>query len=92
MRKYLIIFALLSIALSACRVESNIILDINKDGSATVGAEVGFDQEFRNLIEQSGGSPDDILSDLPDFGGQDVQPIQRTEGDMTFYEIGRAHV
>ncbi|NHZ70802.1 MAG: hypothetical protein GWP18_04090 [Proteobacteria bacterium] len=84
MRKYLFIFALLAISLAACRVESNILLDINEDGSASVGAEIGFDEEFQNLLEQSGADPDEILTDLPDFGGDSVQPIERTEGDMTF--------
>ncbi|MCL1593124.1 MAG: hypothetical protein M3132_02075 [Actinomycetia bacterium] len=84
MRKYVFIFALLAISLAACRVESNILLDIDEDGSASVGAEIGFDEEFKNLLEQSGADPDEILSDLPDFGGESVQPIERTEGDMTF--------
>ena len=42
MRTYVLAFFGLALLLSACRIESNIILDINQDGSATVGAEVGF--------------------------------------------------
>ena len=41
MRKYLILIALLTVALSACRVESIVTLDIEADGSALVGAELG---------------------------------------------------
>jgi len=85
MRKYLLIFALLTITLAACRVESNVIIDIREDGSASVGAEVGFDAEFRNIIEGAGVVPEDMLSELPSFGGGDVVPIQRTEGDLTFF-------
>ncbi len=85
MRKFLFIFALLAIALSACRAESNVILTIEDDGSATVGAEMGFDQEFRDLLEQAGVSPDDMFSKLSGFGGEDLQPILRTDGDMTYF-------
>ena len=90
MRKYLFIFALLALALSACRVESNVVLSIEEDGSGTVGFELGMDQEFRDLMEQSGGSLDDILTDLPDLGGQDVTPTNRTDGDMTYIGVESA--
>ena len=86
MRRYVILFALLAVVLAACRVESNIILDINEDGSATVGAEVGFDDEFLALITESGGSPEDLFSDLPNFG-DDVVTTERTEGDMTYFGV-----
>ena len=85
MRKYVLAFLGLALLLTACRIESNIILDINEDGSATVGAEVGFDEEMLDLMSQGGGDPSDLLDELPDLGGDGVEPIQRTEGDMTFY-------
>ena len=85
MRKYVLAFFGLALLLSACRIESNIILDINEDGSATVGVEVGFDEEIRDLMSQGGGDPSDLLSELPDLGGDGVEPIERVEGEMTFY-------
>jgi hypothetical protein len=85
MRKYVLAFLGLALLLTACRIESNIILDINEDGSATVGAEVGFDEEMLDLVSQGGGDPSDLLDELPDLGGDGVEPIQRIEGDMTFY-------
>lgn len=85
MRKYVLAFLGLALLLSACRIESNIILDINEDGSATVGVEIGFDEEMLNLMSSSGGDPSDILSDLPNLGGDGMEPIQRTEGDMTYF-------
>lgn len=88
MRKYLVMFALLAVVLTACRIESNVILDIEEDGSAVVGAEIGFDEEFRELLGDMGeGSPEDLFGELPDFGGENVQPTERTEGDMTFYGV-----
>lgn len=85
MRKYILAFFGLALLLSACRIESNIMLDISEDGSATVGAEVGFDQEMLDLVSQGGGDPSEILDELPDLGGDGVEPINRTEGDMTYF-------
>ena len=45
MRKYVLIFTMLAIVLTACRIETNVNLDINEDGSAAVLVEVGFDDE-----------------------------------------------
>ncbi len=84
MRKYLFLTVLLALALSACRVETNVLLSIDEDGSGAVGFEIGMDKEFRDLMEQSGGSLDDLLTELPDFGGDDVTPITRTDGDMEY--------
>jgi hypothetical protein len=87
MRKYVLAFFGLALLLSACRIESNIIINIEEDGSATVGAEVGFDEEMLDLVSQGGGDPSDILGDLPDLGGTNVEPIERVEGDMTYYGV-----
>jgi hypothetical protein len=83
MRKVLLLIAVLTVVLAGCRVETNLILDIEEDGSALVGAEIGYDEEFRQLLEQSGADPDDLFSDLPTVG-DDVVTIERTEGDMTY--------
>lgn len=85
MRKYTLAFFALGLLLSACRIESNILLDISEDGSAIVGAEIGFDEEMLDLVSQGGGDPSDILGELPDLGGEGVEPIERVEGDMTYY-------
>jgi hypothetical protein len=87
MRKYVLAFFGLALVLSACRIESNIIMNIEEDGSATVGAEIGFDEEMLDLVTQGGGDPSDILGDLPDLGGDGVEPIERVEGDMTYYGV-----
>ena len=77
MRRYLILMAVLAFALTACRVESNIILDIEEDGSALVGAELGFDEEFRQLLGDNNVDPDDLFGGLPDLGADDVVQTER---------------
>lgn len=86
MRKSMLLIALLTIVLAGCRVESNVILEIEEDGSALVGAEMGYDEEFGALLEDSGASPDELFSDLPAFG-DDVVAIERTDGDMTYVGV-----
>jgi hypothetical protein len=84
MRKYVLIFAMLAIVLTACRIESNVNLDINEDGSAVVLVEVGFDDEFKELLTgQTGASEEDFVNEILSFG--DTSLVQRTEGDMTYY-------
>ena len=86
MRKFAVLIALLVVVLAGCRVESNIILDINEDGSAIVGAEIGFDEEFQALMADGGADPADMFGDLPTIG-DDVITTERTEGDMSFVGV-----
>lgn len=93
MRKFVLLFSLLVLVLSACRIESNVVFDINDDGSAEVGLEIGIDDEFLELMaSQAGGSVDDfldeMLADLGGIGGADVET--RTEGDMNYYGTSMA--
>lgn len=85
MRKYLLVMAVLAVVLSACRIETNIIMNIEEDGSAEYGAEIGFDDEFLQFMEESGGSPDDLMTDLPQFGSGEGVATERVDGDMTYY-------
>jgi hypothetical protein len=85
MRTYVFAFFGLALLLSACRIESNVILDIDEDGSATVGAEVGLDEEMLNFVSQDGIDPAELFNQLPELGDEAVEPINRVEGDMTFF-------
>lgn len=84
-KRYLVAFVFVILALSACRIESNILLDINEDGSARIGAEIGFDDEMMALVGQGGGNLDDIIGELSNIAGTSVETINRTEGDMTYF-------
>jgi len=77
----------MTLLLSACRIESNVLLDINEDGSATIDTEIGFDEAMLDLISSGGDDPSEILQDLPGFGDDNVVPTTRTEGDMTYFGV-----
>lgn len=80
MRKMWPILAALVVLTSACRLETNVSIDVNEDGSGTFTAEIGLDQEMRDALEGFGGS-DDLLAGL-ELG--DGTTETRSEGDMTY--------
>ena len=66
---------------SACRLETNVSIDVADDGSGTVTTELGLDEEMRGLLDSFGG--EEVITSL-DLGG--ASPTEtRTDGDMTFY-------
>lgn len=84
MRKYLFVFMFAALVLAACRAESNIVINIEEDGSATISAEIGFDQEMMDLVAQ-GGDPEELLTqDLPPEA-EGFEPYSRVDGDMNYY-------
>jgi hypothetical protein len=83
MKKLLLVIAGIALLAVACRAEMNVLVDINEDRSATATFEFGLDDEFKSVIESSGGSADDLLSDM-DLGADGGEPVTRTEGDMTY--------
>jgi hypothetical protein len=84
MRKYLLIFAMLAIVLTACRIETNVNLDIEEDGSAVVLVEVGMDDEFREAMTgQTGATEEDFINEILSIG--DTSLVQRSEGDMSYF-------
>lgn len=86
MRKYTLIFIVLALVLTACRIESNVGLDIRDDGSATVTVEIGFDDEFLALMGSQGGfTQDDFLSEI--MAESDGEVFERREGDMNYFGV-----
>lgn len=82
MRKMWPVLAALVVLTSACRLETNLSIDVAGDGSGTVTTELGIDEEMQGLLESFGGGTD-ILSGL-EFGT--ATPTEtRVEGDMTFF-------
>ena len=86
MRKPWLAAVVLALVATACRAEANFGLDVVEDGSGTLTAEFGIDDELLGLLEDFGGDTEDILSEIsPEVG--DVET--RREGDMTYYSATR---
>ncbi len=94
MKRYVPLFLLLTLALSACTIRFDIGVDVNEDESGTFTLFVGLDEELRQLSEQSGG--DDLnftegLEDVPE--GWTVEEVTedgfegvRISADFTSFE------
>lgn len=83
MKRFLILISLLSILTAGCRAEVGLLLDVAEDGSGTLAAEVGIDQQLRGLIDQLGGDSDAIISGL-DLGLTGTSDT-RVDGELTVY-------
>jgi hypothetical protein len=57
---------LLTLALSACTIRFDIGVEVNEDESGRFVLFIGFDDDFRQLMEQSGGEDFDFTQDLAD--------------------------
>lgn len=73
---------LIALITASCRIEANLDLVIDDDGSGTYTAEVGLDEELQQALAAF-GDPDEILSTL-DFGVPNATTSERVEGDMTY--------
>ena len=58
---------MLALLATACRIESNLIAEINSDGSGVIGAEIGYDEEAATFIEQF-AEGEDAFGDSPPAG------------------------
>jgi len=84
MRRLIVVVALVALAATACKLETNYGAVINTDGTGKIIAEIGMDEEAQGFFLQEGTDP---------FAGQALGEIpgattrQETRGDMTFYVI-----
>jgi len=83
MKRISIFVALLAFIATGCRSEVQLLLDVAEDGSGTIAAEVGINQQLRDLIDQLAGDSDNIISGL-DLGLVGESGT-RVDGDMTVY-------
>jgi hypothetical protein len=83
MKRVAILFVFLTLALSACRAEVGIRLDVAEDGSGLLAADVAINDQLRDLIEQFAGDSETIIGGL-DLG---LEGERRTsvEEDLTIY-------
>lgn len=83
MKRFSVLVALLAVIAAGCRAEVRLLLDVTEDGSGTLAAEVGINDQLRGLIDQLAGDSDAIISGL-DLG-LSGEGSTRVEGDMTIY-------
>lgn len=84
MRRLIVLAALVAVVASACKIETNFGVVINEDGSGTIKAEVGMDDEAQQFLLTEGSDP---------FEGNDLSEVpgavQTTEsrGDLDYWII-----
>ena len=83
MRRLIVLASLLALVATACKLETNFGAVINADGSGTIIAEIGFDDEAAELFLE-GGDPFDG-NELADAPGARTREERR--GDLTFYIV-----
>ncbi len=83
MRKAMILVAAVALLTAACKIETNFEAVINADGSGTLIAELGFDEEAQELLLQ--GEDPFEGNDLSDLPGAETR--EETRGDMTYFII-----
>ena len=66
MKRYLPLLTILVLVLSACTIRLDVGLTVNEDESGTFALFMGFDEEFQQLMEQSGGEGFDMTEGLAD--------------------------
>jgi hypothetical protein len=83
MKRLSIAIALVSILIAGCRAEVRLLLDVTEQGTGTLTAEVGVDEQLRALIDQLAGDSEAIISGL-DLGLEGTGET-RVEDDLTVY-------
>lgn len=83
MKRLAALVVLFALLLAGCRAEVRLLLDVTENGSGTLAAEVGINNQLKDLIEQLGGDTDKIISGLN--LGLVGEAATRVEGDMTIY-------
>lgn len=84
MRRLIVVASLLALVATACKIETNFGAVINADGSGTIIAEVGFDDEAAGFFLQEGGDPfeDNDFSDCPGASQREER-----RGNLTYYIV-----
>jgi hypothetical protein len=79
--KRVIPLLVLTLVLTGCKIRFDSVTTVEADGSGTLALEISLDEEFRQLIEESGeGSFFDLEQDLQDIpGGWTASEFSRGE-------------
>lgn len=87
MRRIVLAAALLALVAVGCKAEINVELQLAADGSGTLIAETGFDEEFEQFAFQDADPQEAIFEDneLADLPNAEFSTFE--EGEFTFYRI-----
>ncbi|MCP4305132.1 MAG: hypothetical protein GY926_04060 [bacterium] len=83
MRRLSILVAVIAILAAGCRAELRLLVDVTEQGSGTVTAEVGINEQLRNLINTLPGDGEQVIAGL-DLGLVG-ESSTRVEDEMTVY-------
>lgn len=83
MKRFAILLTTLTVLLAGCRAEVRLLVDVTEEGTGSITAEVGIDDQLRNLIDRLAGDSESLISEL-DLG-LDGEAETRIEGDLTIY-------
>ena len=83
MKRLALLLTMLTVLLAGCRADVRLLVDVTEEGTGTITAEVGIDQQLRDLIDQLAGDSEAIVSGL-DLG-LDGEGETRLEEDLTIY-------
>jgi hypothetical protein len=83
MKRLAALVVLLALLMAGCRADVKLLLDVAENGSGTLAAEVGINNQLKDLIDQLAGDSETIISGL-DLGLVG-EGSTRIEGDMTIY-------
>ena len=95
-RRFLLLLALV-LVVGACEVRTHLLIDASNLSAGRVSAVVGFDEEFRNLMEESGGAGD-VMAELESeaegdgwetepFVDEDIEGLTLTRGFSSVEEL-----
>ncbi|MBN2112747.1 MAG: hypothetical protein JW785_01320 [Acidimicrobiia bacterium] len=83
MRRLIPLVMLLALLAAACRIESNLLTEVNADGSGVIGAEIGYDEEAAAFIDQF-TEGEDPFADSPMAGFPNAQGREEDRGGMHY--------
>lgn len=82
MARRLMLFVLLSLALTACEIRTHLNIDAGDVSNGVITAQIGFDDEFREAMAEFGGGAD-LLAELESSAPSEGWEVERfTDGDI----------
>ena len=84
MRRMIVLASLVALVVTACKIETNFGAVINADGSGTLIAEIGMDEEAQSFFMEG---VDDPFAEQELANAPGARKREETRGDMTFWIV-----